>query len=388
MFTGPSGDIGGTVRDRYQRILQLGQDYNNGYATGRPSSGGGGAVARIDTSLQEQDDAREGERARLLMTPGVSRGGSTAMRPSADSPLNVSSAHQFQRFGDTYTYDPSAAAEEAGSTEATKQNAADRTRYQALLKMPGLTPGQAARLVYGRGQPLDTEEKQHEMEGALADYVRNPSREGAAGAIEHGANPYVFNPGFGIAIGSAPRAPVRGSPEYLAAMKEEEAIRGERATREIELRDKLKEAGVKSRTYRYTGEDKRIHVIDLDTGKEISESPSVVRPTASDENAALRQALTPTRSGTLPVAPVVPPAKNPNGGDGLSDEAILRFANDAPSGRVSVEARTPTAESDTADHARFSERLSALKAAGRTRDEASAILTREGWDVMTGLRKR
>lgn len=363
MFNGPGGDYSAPLRDRYSRVLQLAQDAEEGRVS--PRAGGS---SRIDTSLVEQGDRDDAERERLAMTPGVREGGSTATIAQSDSPLNVGASRSFERFGDTYSYDPTAAAEEVGSVEATKAAASDRTRYDALQKMPGFSPRQAARLVYGRGDVIDTDESRK----ALADYVREPSRDTAATAIERGASPYAvpFTQGFDPTGAERARP---GTQAYLdmelKKFREEESLRAERSQREIQLRDSLRDGNQRSRTYKYIGKDNKEHVVDLDTGKEVSVSPTEVRPTgraAGPGAAFMNGGAAATPSGDK--SPVNP------------DDVAAGFVRDTR------KARTP--ESDAAEHERFTAYLQRLKAAGRTREEAAAIMEREGWDVMTGLQKR
>ena len=349
-FSGPGGDYSAPLRSRYDRVMQLMQD--DAARRALPRSGGGG---RIDTSLLERDDERDRVRQQLAMTPGVRSGGSTATRPQSDSPLNVGSSNSFERFGETYSYDSQAAAEDVGSTEATKEAAAQRTRYAALQKMPGLSPREASRLVYGRGDQIDTDESRR----VLAEFVRQPSRDTAASAVASGVSPlslvYTSGANFESAIGARPLAPVPGTAEYRAMKADELAQRAEQEQRMIELRAKLtaeNRPAVKSRTYRYVGDDKKVHVVDLDTGKEISESPTAVRPSTSDANEKTLRSLTPPvaltpvskpgwrdthwpgnrNAGATPtVAPVVPPVQGTP--DDLSDDAIAGFiGGDAPAG--------------------------------------------------------
>lgn len=258
-FTGPSGNVGSGVRDRYQRILQLAQDAEEGRAL--PRSGGS---SRVDTSLMDRDDERDRTRQQLAMTPGVRRGGSTATRAQSDSPLNVGSGQRFERFGDTYSYDSTAAAEEIGSTEATKEAAAERTRYEALQKMPGFSPRQAARLVFGRGDVIDTDESRQ----ALAAYVRQPSRESAATAIESGASPYSvpFTSGFDPSGERARPGTQAYVDMQLEKFREESSVREERAKREAELRASLRPEA-RDRMTEVTGPNGEIGRYNLDDNK-------------------------------------------------------------------------------------------------------------------------
>jgi hypothetical protein len=326
MLSGPSGNYGAITRDRYQRVLEMAQDSEDGYYTGRPRQASGG-VARIDTSLLDREDDRDAERARLVMTPGVRRGGSTATRPQADSPLNVGSSRRFERFGDTYSFDPTEAAAERGTEAATAEGSAQKTRYENLSRMPGFTPRQAAKVVYGRGDAFD----ENDAAAALAQYVRQPSREAAATAIERGANQFssLFNEGFGPEGGRARPGTQQYVDMQLEKFKQEQAIRAEQDERMIRLRAEVRPAA-KARTYRYVGEDKKVHVINLDTGEEISESPSNVRSTGRGGPPAGMFDEPP--AGGAPARPTTP------------EEGAAQFISPDAKARTRIKARTDQLE--------------------------------------------
>lgn len=196
----------------------------------------GNAVARNEANQTAMDAGR----ARLAMTPGVSRGGSTATHSVADSPLMQGSSSEFSQFGENYSYDPIVAAEQEGRSSGTATATAEQTRYDALQKIPGVKPRDAAKIVYGLTQP----DPNDPMHTALATYLRTPTRETAAAAVQLGASLNQFPDRFGRikqdAMGGElperPVAPVFGSSEYFDAIQKEEDIRVAGEERKIKLR--------------------------------------------------------------------------------------------------------------------------------------------------------
>lgn len=180
----------------------------------RASSIMGESIARN----QAQQERTEAGRAELAMTPGVSQGGvSSWNRPSvADSP--ALQPRSFQRYGQSYTYDPTGAATVQGAAEATRQTTAESQRLENLKKVPGITPTMAARIVYGRTGMEDPEGEKTALRTALGAYLANPSREAAVAAVQAGAD---LNPFMDKFLRDEPRVPVRGTPEYMAMRQQE-----------------------------------------------------------------------------------------------------------------------------------------------------------------------
>ncbi len=185
---------------------------------------------RIDAT----QTATEAGRARLAMTPGVTTGGSVATRSVADSPLMQGASSHFTQFGQDYAYDPMAAAETEGAASGTAANAADRTRYEALQRIPGIKQRDAAKIVYGKTGVLDQPDPTdpNDMHTALARYLREPTRENAALAVQVGAQPGQFPSRFapvksapgGGELPEHPLAPIEGTPEYYEMLQKREDI--------------------------------------------------------------------------------------------------------------------------------------------------------------------
>jgi hypothetical protein len=193
----------------------------------------------------DEDDANrrqvEQTKQTLAMTPGVSSGRVPTMHSVADSPL-MSAGNSFTRDGTSYNFDPIEAGRSEGEAKEAGSVSADKVRYDALLKTPGISPRQAARLVYGKGDILNEPDPNdpNDMHAALANYVRQPSREAAAHAIQVGANLNQFPDRFlavqrnrdGSEMPERPQAPVEGTPEYddflrrSTRIREDESIRG------------------------------------------------------------------------------------------------------------------------------------------------------------------
>lgn len=141
----------------------------------------------------------------------------------------------------TWDFGPNPA-ELEGQTAATAQLSADKTRYQGLQNIPGITPKMAARMVYGRSGVMD-EPEPDQMRSAMAEYLRNPTRESAARAVQIGVDANKFPDRF-LSVrrdpkgGELPLHPdplVRGTPEYEAAFDREEGIRAKYNMQEREI---------------------------------------------------------------------------------------------------------------------------------------------------------
>lgn len=268
-YAGPSRRYDVPAASTFDRVMALG-GRTNGYG-GSPGAGASyGAGARgIDTDLIQMQAREEAEQARLAMAPGVTRGGSTATISDPTSPLNRSASRQFTSGGQSYSFDPTSAAETEGRSAATAQTEADKVRHQALLNTPGITPRQATRLVYGRGDILDSDPT--EIRDALAAFTRQPTREGAARAVERGANPNQFPDRFtevrrGRNGFELPQQPMRGDPEYFDTLRQEEAIRTQGTMDEIRLRSELAPPP-RARIKEVQAPDGTIGTQNLDTGE-------------------------------------------------------------------------------------------------------------------------
>lgn len=164
----------------------------------QPRSYGGGGIR---TDLLEEDNRHreydEAAAAELAMTPGVRRGMSVG-----DSPL----LHSFRRGGQDYTYSPQAAGVDEGTIAGTRANTEADVRFRALSQMPGFDEKSAARLVYGRSQMAE-EQDAMPVRNAIAEYMRTPTRELAAKAIQLGANLNSFPDRFvgDPALSTAPK---------------------------------------------------------------------------------------------------------------------------------------------------------------------------------------
>lgn len=219
-FRGPSRGIDTTAftlpiklqreqdQDAFSRALQMAELGN------RASSIMGQGIERD----QERRAGEEAGRARLAMTPGVRQGGAGSRwgMSVADSP--ALQPRSFRQFGQDYSFDPVAAGEAEGAASGVAQNTEESTRMEALKRIPGLSPRQASRMVYGRTGVMD-EADPSVMRTALSEYLRAPSREAAARAIEAGASANTFPDRYFLPEGEA--EPRRGSPEYMAMRRAE-----------------------------------------------------------------------------------------------------------------------------------------------------------------------
>jgi hypothetical protein len=227
---GPAGDFQLEQDVQQQEFERRVKGEEMGAAAGREFAA---SIERMDAQRRSSDETR----ARLTMTPGVTRGGSTSTRSVADSPLMRGSASRFDVGGETYSYDPITAGETEGAAGAAKTGVEEKTRYEALQRIPGVRPRDAAKMVYGHAFYEDQDTS--ELHTALAAYTRDRTQENMARAVQAGANLNEFGaPRFdrsGRAI-EQPLAPVRGTPEDLAAFQAEEDIRVGGAEREIKAR--------------------------------------------------------------------------------------------------------------------------------------------------------
>jgi hypothetical protein len=226
--------------------------------------------------IQDRNDQQEEGRARMAMTPGVRAGGGASRWGTgvADSPFLQ--PRTFDRYGQSYSYDPAMAAGEAGAATGVQQNTEESTRMGALKGIPGITPRMAARMVYGRTGVMDDEDPSV-LRSALAEYVRTPSRDAASRAIEAGANLNQFPDRFlGVERGPTgelpirPEAPVRGTPPYYDMLRQEGNIDTEQLQREAPIRAEATaeyRQPQRKRTAKVTGPQGEIGLIDLDTGQ-------------------------------------------------------------------------------------------------------------------------
>ena len=157
-----------------------------------------------------------------------------------------------------------------------QQNTAESTRLKALRGIPGISERMASRMVYGRSGVMDDEDPSV-LRSALADYLKTPSREAAARAIEAGANLNQFPDRF-LGVEQGPNGelpikqptPARGTPEYYDMLREEGDIGTERLQREAPIRARASadnRAPQRRRTGRVTGPKGEIGLLDLDTGE-------------------------------------------------------------------------------------------------------------------------
>lgn len=194
-------------------------------------SGGRDLRAQLER-LDATQTSSEAGRARLAMTPGVSRGGAVNMRSTANSPVMTNSAQSFSQFGQDYSYDPIVAGETEGTARAAGEVAGDRTRYDALQRIPGVSQRDARRIVYGRSGVLDEPDASdpNDMHTALAAYLQDPSIERAAHAVQVGASPGQFPSSVMFkhdnrTLTRPADAPVQGTPEYYDMLQKDEDIR-------------------------------------------------------------------------------------------------------------------------------------------------------------------
>lgn len=215
---GPGGDFQ-LEQDYYNtqfehglQLAQLGEERSRDLAA---------SIERVDAQKRSSDATRE----RLAMTPGVSRGGSTSTRSVADSPLMQGSSQRFDAGGETYSYDPMAAAEEEGTASGVREGAADTQRVANLQRIPGVRAEDAQKMVYGHAMFDDSSE----LHAALGRYAADRTQANMAAAVAAGAslNEFAnveFDPRTGRAMNRA-EPPVEGTQGYLDAKQAEEDIR-------------------------------------------------------------------------------------------------------------------------------------------------------------------
>lgn len=244
MFQGPGRAFGVPEVHGFEQELEIEKNrFDQALArqssANQAASGFGASVARADA--QERED-QAGQQA-LAMTPGVSRGGSTATTSTPGSPLNTGSSSSFQRYGNMYSYDANAAATQKGMDAGTAATTAQDVHYQALQKIPGISQKQASKLVYGRDRILD-EGEDDAVRQANAAYTRNPSRETAADAVALGAKMNEFpdrflkmnTDGSGYDQPLKPPTPARGSEDYYRMLDRERGIQSRYRQEETDAR--------------------------------------------------------------------------------------------------------------------------------------------------------
>lgn len=263
-------------------------------------------------SLERDQERRAGEeagRARLAMTPGVRQGGAGSRwgRTVADSP--ALQPRSFRQFGQDYTFDPAAVGEAEGAARGVAQNTEEATRMEALKRIPGLTPRQASRLVYGRTGVMD-EEDPSVLRTALSEYLRTPSREAAARAIEAGASANTFPDRFFLPEGEA--EPRRGSPEYMAMrraeLEQQAEVETEALGRQAPIRARASAEArpePRARVSRVTGPNGEIGILNLDTQEVDWTGEMGAKPGSS--GSMLDDLLAPPK----PAAPMAAPAAAP-----------------------------------------------------------------------------
>lgn len=319
-FRGPGRSFGVPALDVFE-LEQRQQNTNRDDAFQREQAAYGrardfGASMVADRNYQDHVDA---ERQQLLMTPGVIRGGSTATRPQSDSPLNVGASTAFDRFGEQYSYDPYAAAEQAGTTRGLAENAESKTRYDSLRNIPGIGERMASRLVYGRGTvPGDGEPTP--LSEALATYVDRPGRDTAAEAVRHGASLNSFDaflPARGLTAGTdAAFDWFKREDDYRTQndMKARRASIDEAAAARPDPKKRTQKI-----TEKGTG---RVGLLDMDTG-EVDWTNAVTNPGGKPESMVdklLRERAEKAGGGTpaapaagAPAVPAAAPSKVPSG---------------------------------------------------------------------------
>ncbi len=294
-FAGPRRQYGvpGYDASTFDRVLALTGGSRYG---GTPGGGaGGGGPRAIDTSYQDEQDRAEAANARLAMTPGVVRGGTTDTYDDPTSIVPRSAAQHFTSGGDDYSYDPIAAATIQGQSQATAQVEADKLRYKALQNTAGITQRQAARLVYGRGDILDSDPT--EIRTAIAKYTRDPSRELAAEAIQVGAPAGQFPERYqDVRMGPSGRGEMSlslqnrydAAPLEMQQFGEQEAIRTRANMAEAQYKDTLRDDPMA--TIRKNAQQARLA---LDEARKDSPRPSKVPPTILGTDAKGRSTMIP-----------------------------------------------------------------------------------------------
>jgi hypothetical protein len=162
----------------------------------------------------------------------------------------------------------------------------------------------------------------------------------------------------------------------LEKFKQEQAIRAEQDERMIRLRAEVRPAA-RDRMALRTNKDGSVEIINVDDPAVGPRASGVVTAKPGRAPSAMDTYLkNQGKSDSTAVKPVTPEMQDAN------DPEVMA------AGFVNVPARASTPQTEGVERVRFAERLRALKAAGRNREEAAAIMAREGWDPMTGQRKR
>ena len=252
---GPAGDFDLEQKfydDQFARAMQVSQF---GASQSREFAA---SLERVDAERRSSDT----EKARLAMTPGVTRGGSTSTRSVADSPLMQGATQRFDIGGQTYSYDPIAAGEQEGAAAGAKTTSADAARYQALQKIPGIRPRDAAKMVYGR--TLYDDQDASEMNQAVSRYAGDKTQENYQRALQTGARANEFQgmPRFDPKTGRAveqPMAPVPGTPEYDAFQQRQMDMAEQEREKVVRLQaqERSASAPAKSMTGRQTAITKK-----------------------------------------------------------------------------------------------------------------------------------
>lgn len=191
----------------------------------------------VRSENQRQDQLQQ-RRQQAVMTPGVSEGISSGrMHSVADSPVMRSSSRSFKIGDKDYNYDPYAAEQDTALSKAAAEEEANKVRYESLKKIPGIGDRGAARQVYGRAYD---EQDKTEKAAAMAEYVRNPSREAAAKVIEIGGElPFpsdLFTKPHENELQHRDQGPAYGTPEYMDYWNKMQDVSEARQNRQIEAR--------------------------------------------------------------------------------------------------------------------------------------------------------
>lgn len=193
--------------------------------------------------------------------------------------------------------DPEDQAEQAGHLQATAQDSADQTRYNAIQGIPGIDARTAARMVYGRSGVLDNPDPDA-MHAALSNYIANPTRDTAAAAVRAGASlnqfpdrflPVKSSPGGGE-LPERPAAPVPGTPEYFQMQQQLEDMRVAGVKSEIAARAGATAANDPFAAARRDAQQTRLA---LDEARRDSPRPSKVPDTVMGKDAQGRPAMIP-----------------------------------------------------------------------------------------------
>lgn len=215
--------------------------------------------------------------------------------------------------------DPIEAARTVGRAKAAAEGAASRQRFNDVLNTGLVNQRQATRLVYGEGDILDVDPL--DVRTAQSRYMLDPTRERAASAVSVGADPRQFPDRFlpvrrNRAGEEQPLTPLRGMPEYLQMLRDEDRIRTEGNMEEIRLRSELR-PDPRPRLSRFTDRDRNIKVMDLDTRQSYETGE---RAPATGENAILgKYGLGDDSDGSGAAAPNDSNSRSRRSGSGMDD---------------------------------------------------------------------